>query len=100
MGTKTFNLNKNTNDPLASPLGGHQVPPQAQQLNMNVKLPDLPTFECPKCKHKLFEPLFAVKKLSAIQSSDGKEQLINVRVMSCANCSHVPKEFGGGLIND
>jgi len=104
MSQKIFELNSQSNpgsDMFSqSPQQNMSNNPNNAQMKLDVSIKDLPTIKCTSCGHKLFQPYLVMKKLSAIQSPSGKEQIVNVQVMACSNCGNVPKEFGGEILND
>ena len=46
--------------------------------------------ECPACGHKLFENAMIMKKISAILSPSGKEEMVPLAVIVCKKCGKVP----------
>lgn len=50
-------------------------------------------FECDKCKHNFFIPVFMLKRLSAIVSPTGQEINFPVQTFGCAKCGHVNDTF-------
>lgn len=66
---------------------------QADQPNVNINPEDLTTFECSNCQGQYFKQVLGFKKLSAILSPNGQEQLIPVQTFRCDDCNMVPEEF-------
>lgn len=46
-----------------------------------------------KCGSKVFIPAVVLKKVSALVSPSGKEELVDIPVYVCAKCGEVPEEF-------
>ena len=67
-----------------------QRPPGAQ---LNIKMSDLTDICCENCGSKFFRQVSAFKKLSALISPTGKEQVVPVPVFRCDECGHINKEF-------
>ncbi len=67
-----------------------QKPPSAQ---LNIKMSDLTDIVCENCGSKFFRQVSAFKKLSALISPSGKEQVVPVPVFRCDECGHINKEF-------
>jgi hypothetical protein len=61
--------------------------PQGQQQRINVDINTLESITCPNCACIIFEAgLVTLKKLSAVQSPTGKEQLITLNLVKCSKC--------------
>jgi len=75
--------------------GGAQ--PQAQPA-MNIDLTSLPNLRCPHCNNQVFQQLFIAKRVSALQSPQGKEGVAPMQIFACTECGAVPVEFGGSLV--
>lgn len=52
-----------------------------------------PNVVCPKCGSKLFKEVYALKKISAIISHTGQEEIIPIPIYVCAQCGEVPDEY-------
>ncbi len=65
-------------------------PPNAQ---VNIKPEDLNDIVCENCGGKYFRQVSAFKRLSAIISPTGKEQIVPVPAFRCDDCGHINKEF-------
>ena len=48
---------------------------------------------CEKCGNKYFTEVTAIKKISALVSPTGKEILVPIPVLACADCKHVNDIF-------
>lgn len=68
-----------------------------EQKHLNIDLKSLDNFHCPKCSNQTFERLVILKKIGAEKSPTGKDMLIPLEVLGCANCNTVPPEIGGKL---
>ena len=69
---------------------GGQQPPGAQ---INVKLEDLKDICCEICGGKYFRQVQAFKRLSALISPTGKEQIVPVPTFRCDDCGYINDEF-------
>lgn len=54
-------------------------------INPNI----LQKITCVNCDSEIFEQKFLVKRLPALQSPTGKEQIVNLPVFICENCKHI-----------
>ena len=63
-----------------------QPQPGPQQININPE--DTTGISCanPQCGGNLFMPMFALRRVSALISPTGREEVIQVPVMTCAGC--------------
>jgi len=79
-------------------MNGQNPVPDLRQLNMNIKMEDLQSINCKRCRGELFQQAVAIRKLSALLSPDGKEKFISVPVLVCMNCKELlePSRVGGG----
>lgn len=57
---------------------------QPQQININPE--DTTGVLCTKCQSEFFMPMYMLRKVSAIISPSGREEIIQVPVMVCGNC--------------
>lgn len=55
-----------------------------QQININPE--DTTAILCDKCQSEFFIPVYMLRKVSALLSPSGREEMIQVPVMACANC--------------
>lgn len=60
-----------------------------QNRKISVNLNDSKDMECEKCQNIYFEPIFRIKKLSALFSSSGKETMVPVQLMRCTDCGEI-----------
>ena len=52
-----------------------------------------PNVVCPKCGSKVFHEALVLKKVSAIVSPTGREELYPIPVYVCDKCGAIPEEF-------
>jgi len=69
---------------------GGQQPPQA---NINIKPEDLKDIVCENCGGRFFRQVNAFKRISALISPTGKEQILPVPSFRCDDCGHINDEF-------
>ena len=63
------------------------------QTNINIKPEDLKDIVCEDCGGKYFRQVNAFKRLSALLSPSGKEQIVPVPSFRCDDCGFINKEF-------
>lgn len=63
------------------------------KASVNIRPEDLKDIVCENCNGKYFRPVNAFKRISAIVSPTGKEQIIPVPTFRCDDCGFVNKEF-------
>lgn len=59
---------------------------QKQIGAMKVNLNDCESYQCPECEGTLFETFYILKKITALISQSGKEELVNLETFFCAEC--------------
>ena len=59
---------------------------QGQQQAINISPEDTTGINCPKCNSEYFIPVYMLRKISALLSPSGQEEMLQVPVMACANC--------------
>ena len=64
-----------------------------QGLNLNIKPEDLKDIVCEQCGGRYFRQVNSFKRLSALLSPTGKEQIIPVPSFRCDDCGFINKEF-------
>lgn len=52
-----------------------------------------PTVVCPNCGSKVFHEALVLKKVSALVSPTGREELYPIPVYVCDKCGAIPDEF-------
>jgi len=70
---------------------GKEVNMNASKVNINPN--DLEDVVCDKCQSQMFEPIFLFKKLSAVLSPTGTENIIPMQIYRCADCKHINDMF-------
>jgi|GEM_PF-1313603 hypothetical protein len=68
-----------------------------QGATVQVDLRDAETLKCEHCGNYLFILCYVLKRLSALVSPTGKEEMIPVQVYSCGDCGKVSKLYTGVL---
>lgn len=64
-----------------------------QMLNTAKAIYKSPNVVCPKCGSKVFREAIILKKLPALVSPTGKEELYPIPVYVCDKCGTIPDEF-------
>jgi len=62
-------------------------------LNMQIKPEDLKDIACENCGCKYFRQVNAFKRISALVSPTGKEQIVPVPTFRCDECGFINDEF-------
>ena len=62
-------------------------------LNMQIKPEDLKDIACEQCGCKYFRQVNAFKRISALVSPSGKEQIVPVPTFRCDECGFINEEF-------
>ena len=70
---------------------GKEINMNTQQVNINPS--DLVDILCDKCGSQCFEPVYLFKKLSAVLSPTGQENIIPMQLYKCADCGHINEMF-------
>ena len=60
---------------------------------VNIKPEDLKDISCENCGCKYFRQVNAFKRISALQSPTGKEQIMPVPTFRCDECGFINEEF-------
>lgn len=66
---------------------------QPQPQTVNIRPEDLDDISCENCEGKVFREASMFKRLSALLSPSGKEQVIPVPVFRCDDCGHINDAF-------
>lgn len=74
-----------------NPLGGAGNAEGSPQLNID--LHSQPEVQCLKCNSIFFHEVVFFKKLSAIISPNGKEQVVPITTFACTSCGNINPEF-------
>lgn len=75
------------------PLFGNNQQKQPPKPKINIKAEDLEDVTCDNCEGKVFREAIMFKKVSAIVSPSGQEQLVPCPIFRCDDCGHVPVMF-------
>ena len=65
----------------------------APKARVNMKPEDLKDITCDSCGGKFFRQVQGFKRVSALISSTGKEQIIPVPTFRCDDCGNINDEF-------
>ena len=69
---------------------GNQQKPNAQ---ISIDPKDLKDIVCEQCECKFFRQVNAFKRISALVSPSGKEQIVPVPTFRCDECGFINEEF-------
>jgi DNA-directed RNA polymerase subunit RPC12/RpoP len=61
--------------------------------SMGLKLEDMTDIVCENCGCRYFNQVHAFKRVSALLSPTGKEQIMPVPSFRCSDCGHINEEF-------
>jgi uncharacterized Zn finger protein len=61
--------------------------------NINVNIQDLETITCEKCNNATFTQVVILKKVPAILSRTGQDEIAAIPVFACNACGNVNKAF-------
>ena len=61
--------------------------------SMGLKLEDMTDITCENCGCRYFNQVHAFKRVSALLSPTGKEQIMPVPSFRCSDCGHINEEF-------
>lgn len=64
-----------------------------KQAQVNIKPEDMKDIVCENCGSKYFRQVNAFKRLSALVSPSGKEQIVPVPTFRCDDCGFINEEF-------
>ncbi len=65
----------------------------APKTNVNLNPEDLKDIVCENCGSQFFRQVSAFKRISALYSPTGKEQIIPVPTFRCDDCGHINADF-------
>ena len=72
---------------------------QQNDPQVRINLADLTDIRCDKCGDVRFEPIYLMKKLSALLSPTGKEEIVPIGppvappIFACYKCGHINESF-------
>jgi len=69
---------------------GGKTPPNTKT---KIDASDLDDIICDECGGKIFRQASMFKRLSALLSPTGKEQIVPIPVFRCDDCGHINNEF-------
>ena len=61
--------------------------------SMGLKIEDMTDIVCENCGCRYFNQVHAFKRVSALLSPTGKEQIMPVPSFRCSDCGHINEEF-------
>lgn len=70
-----------------------------REPQVKINLADLTDIKCDKCGDARFEPVYLMKRLSALLSPTGKDEIVPIGppvappVFACYNCGHINNDF-------
>jgi len=64
-----------------------------QDQNITINAADLKDIVCSECGGKVFRQASMFKRLSALVSPTGKEQIVPIPVFRCDDCGNINDEF-------
>ena len=69
------------------------VPGKDGQAQQTIDISQTTSLKCDKCENQTFKQTLLIRKMSALVSPNGQEQLIPIGVFACEKCGHVNSEF-------
>jgi DNA-directed RNA polymerase subunit RPC12/RpoP len=69
------------------------MPDDNSGRSMGLKLEDMTDIVCENCGCRYFNQVHAFKRVSALLSPTGKEQIMPVPSFRCSDCGHINEEF-------
>ena len=69
------------------------MPDDNMGRSMGLKLEDMTDIVCENCGCRYFNQVHAFKRVSALLSPTGKEQIAPVPSFRCSDCGHINEEF-------
>ena len=66
---------------------------QVPRPQMQIKASDLKDITCDECESKVFREATMFKRLSALVSPTGKEQIVPLPIFRCDECGNINAEF-------
>ena len=69
------------------------VPGKDEQAQQTIDMSQTTPLKCEKCENQTFKQTLLIRKMSALVSSNGQEQIIPIGVFACEKCGHVNSEF-------
>ena len=69
------------------------VPGKDGQTQQTIDVSQTTPLKCEKCENQTFKQTLLIRKMSALVSPNGQEQIIPIGVFACEKCGHVNSEF-------
>ena len=69
------------------------MPDDNMGRSVGLKLEDMTDIICENCGCRYFNQVHAFKRVSALLSPTGKEQIMPVPSFRCSDCGHINEEF-------
>jgi predicted nucleic-acid-binding Zn-ribbon protein len=69
------------------------VPGKDGQAQQTIDMSQTTPLKCEKCENQTFKQTLLIRKMSALVSPNGQEQIIPIGVFACEKCGHVNSEF-------
>ena len=69
------------------------VPGKDGQVQQTIDISQTTPLKCDKCENQTFKQTLLIRKMSALVSPNGQEQIIPIGVFACEKCGHVNTEF-------
>ena len=69
------------------------VPGKDGQVQQTIDISQTTPLKCDKCENQTFKQTLLIRKMSALVSPNGQEQIIPIGVFACEKCGHVNSEF-------
>tara|TARA_R100001443_G_scaffold105674_1_gene114762 strand:+ start:1168 stop:1410 length:243 start_codon:yes stop_codon:yes gene_type:complete len=72
---------------------GKEIKMGRPEAGLKIDASDLDDICCEECGGKVFRQVSMFKRLSALVSPTGKEQIVPIPVFRCDDCGHINNEF-------
>ena len=69
------------------------TPGKDGQVQQTIDVSQTTPVKCESCENQTFKQTLVIRKLSALVSPNGQEQIIPIGVFACEKCGHVNSEF-------
>ena len=69
------------------------VPGKDGQPQQSIDMSQPTAVKCEKCENSTFKQTLLIRKMSALVSPNGQEQIIPIGVFACEKCGHVNSDF-------
>ena len=69
------------------------TPGKDGQMQEQIDMSQTTSLKCEKCENLTFKQTLLIRKLSALVSPNGQEQIIPIGVFACEKCGHVNSEI-------